>query len=83
MNRVLLLVFNITVSQVQNNHESYSGDYDAIALVVGANNLGSYAVRDAVTAIKETLETLSSLNPRASTFACEVGFLLASSTRMC
>ena len=58
--------------QVRNNEDSYSGDYDAIAVVVGANNLGNYAVQDAVAAVDETVEILRSLNPRACVFACEV-----------
>ena len=58
--------------QVRNNQDTYSGDYDAIAVVVGANNLGNYAVQDAVVAVDETVEILSSLNPRAFVFACEV-----------
>ena len=58
--------------QVRNNQDSYSGDFDAITVVVGANNLGNYAVQDAVAAVDETMEILSSLNPRACVFACEV-----------
>ena len=57
---------------MRNDQDTYSGDYDAIAVVVGANNLGDYAVRDAVIAVEETVEILSSLNPRACVFACEV-----------
>ena len=57
---------------MRNNQDSYSGDYDAIAVVVGANNLGNYRVRDAVAAVDETVEILSSLNPRACVFALEV-----------
>ena len=61
--------------QVRNNQNSYTGDFDAIAVVVGANNLGNYRVRDAVAAVDETVEILSSLNPKAFVFACEVGNL--------
>ena len=60
---------------MRNHQSSYTGDFDAIAIVVGANNLGNYGVRDAVTAVDETVEILSSLNPRAFVFACEVGNL--------
>ena len=70
-------ISTLRLSQVRNHHESYAGGYDAIAVVVGANNLGNYAVREAVAAIKETLEILSSLNPTACTFACEVAFLVS------
>ena len=62
---------------MRNHRESYIGEYDAVVLVVGANNLGRYAVREAVIAVSETLEELSSLNPRACSFACEVGNVLA------
>ena len=57
---------------MRNNQDTYSGDYDAIVVVVGANNLGNYRVRDAVAAVDETVEILSSLNPRACVFASEV-----------
>ena len=41
-------------------------------LMVGANNLGHYAIKKSVEVISETLDLLSALNPEARTYACEV-----------
>ena len=62
------------VFQVKNQPEEFKGDFDAIVVVVGANNIGQYAVRQAVRAIYDTVELLSSFNAHAKVLACEVGF---------
>ena len=49
-------------------------------VVVGANNIGQYAVRQPVGAIYDTLEVLSSINPFAKVFACEVLYNIAGYT---
>ena len=58
--------------QVINDPDDFSGDFDAVALVVGANNIGNYSVREVVETIDETLEILQYLNPGACVFASEV-----------
>ena len=52
--------------------DDFSGDFDAVALVIGANNIGNYRVQDVVETIHETLEILKSLNPGACVFTSEV-----------
>ena len=52
--------------------DDFSGEFDAVALVIGANNIGNYAVQEVVETIYETVEILKSLNPGACVFASEV-----------
>ena len=61
------------VFQVKNQPEEFKGDFDAVVIVVGANNIGQYAVRQSVRAIYDTVELLSSFNAHAKVLACEVG----------
>ena len=56
-----------------NDPDDFSGDFDAVALVVGANNIGNYSVREVVETIDETVEILKYLNPGACVFVSEVG----------
>ena len=53
------------------SHE-YRGEFDAIVLMVGANDLGQFAIRRAIDLIKDTVDLLVDLNPGAPTFVCEV-----------
>ena len=62
--------------QVINDPEDFSGDFDAVALVIGANNIGNYAVQEVVGTIYETMEILKSLNPGACVFASEVSLTI-------
>ena len=55
--------------------DDFSGEFDAVALVIGANNIGNYAVQEVVETIYETVEILKSLNPGACVFASEVSLL--------
>ena len=59
-------------SQVKRHPHEYKGDFDAVVLMVGANNLGQYTIRESVKVVNETLNLLSKLNPGARTYACEV-----------
>ena len=58
--------------QVKNQPDDFKGDFDAVVVVAGANNIGQYTVRQSVRAIYETVEVLSSVNPHAKVLACEV-----------
>ena len=60
------------MSQVKSQPDDYKGDFDSVVVVAGANNIGQYTVRQSVRAIYETVEVLSSVNPHAKVFACEV-----------
>ena len=65
-----------SLSQVRRHPDEYRGEYDAVVLMVGANNLGQYTIRDSVKVINETLNLLSKLNPGARTYACEVSSIV-------
>ena len=57
---------------MQRNRADFSGDFRNIVISVGANDIGSCGIREAIEDIAETLELLQILNPGADTFACEV-----------
>ena len=65
-----------------NDPDDFSGDFDAVALVVGANNIGNYSVREVVETIDETMEILKYLNPGACVFATEVGLKICRRRRI-
>ena len=65
-----------SLSQVRRHPDEYRGEYDAVVLMVGANNVGQYTIRDSVKVINETLNLLSKLNPGARTYACEVSSIV-------
>ena len=67
--------------QVIKDPDDFSGDFDAVALVIGANNIGNYAVREVMETIYETVEILKSLNPGACVFASEVSLTNTNSLR--
>ena len=61
-----------SLSQVERHPDEYKGEYDAVVLMVGANNLGQYTIKESIKVINETLNLLSKLNPGTRTYACEV-----------
>ena len=67
--------------QVIKDPDDFSGEFDAVALVIGTNNIGNYAVHEVVETIYETVEILKSLNPGAYVFASEVSSTNTNSLR--
>ena len=59
---------------MRGSQHDFAGEFSNIVLVAGANDIGNYGIQKTTEAVAETLGLLSTLNPGANTFACEVSF---------
>ena len=67
---------------MKQDRASFSGEYGAVVVMVGANNMGYRGMETVISHIAEIASLLQEYNPKSHIFVCEVGSIKFANTNL-